>query len=130
MRKGLWLLLLPFMAQATGEGTWQDSRMGITLNHRGEAASSQPLAPSQPVQGSTTRVSWNIQLNGPSPAGLVTRLCSLSRCTELDGLSGSTMAFSQVSAAEPFRFIWEIPGGGRLIPALKVQSIQIIVNYR
>lgn len=130
MRHVLWLLLLPFMAQAAGEGTWQDSRMGITLNHRGEAASSQPLVPSQPVQGSTTRVSWNIQLNGPSPAGLVTRLCSLSRCTELDGLSGSTMAFSQVSAAEPFRFIWEIPGGGRLIPALKVQSIQIIVNYR
>lgn len=130
MRKGLWLLLLPFMAQAAGEGAWQDSRMGITLNHRGEAASSQPLAASQPVQGSTTRVSWNIQLNGPIPAGLTTRLCSLSRCTELDGLSGTTMAFSQVSAAEPFRFIWEIPGGGRLIPALKVQSIQIIVNYR
>lgn len=130
MRKGLWLLLLPFMAQAAGEGAWQDSRMGITLNHRGEAASSQPLAPSQPVQGSTTRVSWNIQLNGPIPAGLTTRLCSLSRCTELDGLSGTTMAFSQVSAAEPFRFIWEIPGGGRLIPALKVQSTQIIVNYR
>ena len=130
MRKGLWLLLLPFMAQAAGEGAWQDSRMGITLNHRGEAASSQPLAPSQPVQGSTTRVSWNIQLNGPIPAGLTTRMCSLSRCTELDGLSGTTMAFSQVSAAEPFRFIWEIPGGGRLIPALKVQSTQIIVNYR
>lgn len=130
MRTGLWLLFLPLMAQAAGEGAWQASRMGITLNHRGEAASSQPLASSQPVQGSTTRVSWNIQLNGPIPAGLRTRLCSLSRCTELDGLSGTTQAFAQVSAAEPFRFIWEIPGGGRLIPALKVQSIQIIVNYR
>ena len=130
MRKILLLLCLPFLAQAAGEGAWQDSRMGITLNHRGEAASSTQLISSQPIQGATTRVAWNIQLNGPIPAGLITRLCSLSRCTELDALSGSTMAFSQVSAAEPFRFIWEVPGGGRLIPALRVQSIQIIVNYR
>lgn len=130
MRKALGLLCLPFMVHAAGEGAWQASGIGITLNHRGEAASSAPLSPSQSVQGSATRVAWNIQLNGPIPAGLTTRLCSLSRCTELDGLSGNTMAFSQVSAAEPFRFIWEIPGGGRLIPALKVQSIQIIVNYR
>ncbi|MER2891118.1 flagellar protein FlhE, partial [Escherichia coli] len=27
-------------------------------------------------------------------------------------------------------FIWEVPGGGRLIPALKVQSNSVIVNYR
>ncbi|EDE9359783.1 flagellar protein FlhE, partial [Salmonella enterica subsp. enterica serovar Kentucky] len=25
---------------------------------------------------------------------------------------------------------WEVPGGGRLIPALKVRSNQVIVNYR
>lgn len=130
MRKLLLLLCLPLVAQAAGEGAWQASAMGITLNHRGEAASSAPLVSSQPVQGSTTRVAWNIQLNGPIPAGLSTRLCSLTRCIALDGLSGSTMAFSQVSPAEPFRFIWEVPGGGRLIPALRVQSIQIIVNYR
>lgn len=130
MRKLLLLLCLPLVAQAAGEGAWQASRMGITLNHRGEAASSAPLVSSQPVQGETTRVAWNIQLNGPVPAGLITRLCSSTRCTELDGLSGSTMAFSQISPADSFRFIWEVPGGGRLIPALRVQSIQIIVNYR
>ncbi|MBJ4720037.1 flagellar protein FlhE, partial [Salmonella enterica subsp. enterica serovar Anatum] len=28
------------------------------------------------------------------------------------------------------RFVWEVPGGGRLIPALKVRSNQVIVNYR
>ena len=124
------LLFLPCLGQAAGEGAWQASNIGITLPHRGVAASSRPLVSSQPVQGATTRVAWRIQLNGPIPAGLRTRLCSLSRCTELDGLSGTTAAFSQVSAAEPFRFIWEIPGGGRLIPALQVQSVQIIVNYR
>lgn len=130
MAKWLLLLFVPFWAQAAGEGAWQASAMGVTLNHRGQAASSVPLASSQPVQGMTTRVAWTIQLNGPTPAGLRTRLCSLTRCVELDGLSGTTMAFSQVSAAEPFRFIWEVPGGGRLIPALRVQSIQLIVNYR
>lgn len=131
MRKRLiGLLCLPCVALAAGEGAWQASNIGITLNHRGVAASSAPLASAQPVQGATTLVAWRYQLIGPIPAGLRARLCSLSRCTELDGLSGTTHAFNQVSAAEPFRFIWEIPGGGRLIPALQVQSIQIIVNYR
>ncbi|MBK0794695.1 flagellar protein FlhE, partial [Escherichia coli O25b:H4-ST131] len=27
-------------------------------------------------------------------------------------------------------FIWEAPGGGRLIPPLKVQRNEVIVNYR
>ncbi|MFQ8719316.1 MAG: flagellar protein FlhE, partial [Enterobacter hormaechei] len=27
-------------------------------------------------------------------------------------------------------FIWEVPGGGRLIPALKVQRNEVLVNYR
>ena len=130
MRKLLWLLFFPLVAQAAGEGAWQASGMGITLNHRGQSASSDPLVPSQPVSGLMTLVAWRYELNGPTPAGLRTRLCSLTRCTELDAQSGTTMAFSQVSAAEPFRFIWEVPGGGRLIPALKVQSVQIIVNYR
>ncbi|MBD4476232.1 flagellar protein FlhE, partial [Xanthomonas citri pv. citri] len=31
---------------------------------------------------------------------------------------------------EPLRFIWEVPGGGRLIPALKVQRNEVLVNYR
>ena len=44
------LCLLPCLAQAAGEGAWQASNIGITLNHRGVAASSRPLSPSQPVQ--------------------------------------------------------------------------------
>ena len=130
MRRLLQWVCLAVMAVAGGEGAWQGGGMGVTLGQRGVAASSAPLISSQPVQGATRLVAWRYELNGPTPAGVRTRLCSLTRCTELDAQSGTTMAFSQVSAAEPFRFIWEVPGGGRLIPALKVQSIQIIVNYR
>lgn len=43
MRKLLWLLFFPLVAQAAGEGAWQASGMGITLNHRGQSASSAPL---------------------------------------------------------------------------------------
>ncbi|MGU0044045.1 flagellar protein FlhE [Escherichia coli] len=57
-------------------------------------------------------------------------LCSQSRCVELEGQSGTTVAFSGIAAAEPLRFIWEVPGGGRLIPPLKVQRNEVIVNYR
>lgn len=130
MRKFLWLLLFPLAAQAVGEGAWQASSIGITLNHRGVSAASAPLSSSQPVSGLMTLVAWRYELNGPTPAGLRVRLCSQSRCVEIEGQSGTTQAFSNVPAAEPLRFIWEVPGGGRLIPALKVQSNQVIVNYR
>lgn len=73
MRKLLWLLFFPLVAQAAGEGAWQASGMGITLNHRGQSASSDPLVPSQPVSGLMTLVAWRYELNGPTPAGLRVR---------------------------------------------------------
>lgn len=130
MRKWLWILFFPLVAQAAGGGTWQASSMGITLNHRGEAMSSRPLSPSESATGLMTLVAWNYKLIGPTPAGLRVRLCTQTRCTEIEGENGTTQAFNGVSAIEPLRFIWEVPGGGRLIPALKVQSNSVIVNYR
>ncbi|MDK9356811.1 flagellar protein FlhE [Lelliottia sp. V106_10] len=130
MRHWLWILLFPLMAQAAGEGTWQASSIGITLSNRGVSASSRPLSASEPVSGLMTLVVWRYQLIGPTPAGLLVRLCSQTRCTELDGENGTTHAFNGVPAIEPLRFVWEVPGGGRLIPALKVQSNEVIVNYR
>lgn len=67
MRKLLWLLFFPLVAQAAGEGAWQASGMGITLNHRGQSASSSPLTPSQPVSGLMTLVAWRYELNGQRP---------------------------------------------------------------
>ncbi|MGX8028792.1 flagellar protein FlhE [Klebsiella pneumoniae] len=130
MRKLLWRLFFRLEVQAAGEGAWQASSIGITLNHRGVAAPSSPRSSSQPVSGLMTLVAWRYELNGPTPAGLRVRLCSQSRCVEIEGQSGTTQAFNNVPAVEPLRFIWEVPGGGRLIPALKVQSNQVIVNYR
>ena len=130
MRYLAWLWAVPLCASAAGEGAWQASHIGVTLNHRGIAASSRPLAPSQPIQGLMTLVAWRYELNGPYPAGLQVRLCSLAQCVPLEGQSGTTRGFHMVSANEPLRFVWEVPGGGRLMPALKVKSNQVIVNYR
>jgi len=130
MGKWLWIMLFPLVAQAAGEGSWQASSVGVTLNHRGEAMSSRPLAPPEPASGLMTLVVWDYSLIGPTPAGLRVRLCSQTRCTEIDGENGTTQAFYGVPAVEPLRFIWEVPGGGRLIPALKVQRTSVIVNYR
>ncbi|MFJ5853065.1 flagellar protein FlhE [Enterobacter cancerogenus] len=130
MGKWLWIMLFPLVAQAAGEGSWQASSVGVTLNHRGEAMSSRPLAPPEPVSGLMTLVVWDYSLIGPTPAGLRVRLCSQTRCAEIDGENGTTQAFNGVPAVEPLRFIWEVPGGGRLIPALKVQRTSVIVNYR
>ncbi|HDS6853884.1 flagellar protein FlhE [Enterobacter cancerogenus] len=130
MGRWLWIMLFPLVAQAAGEGSWQASSVGVTLNHRGEAMSSRPLAPPEPASGLMTLVVWDYSLIGPTPAGLRVRLCSQTRCTEIDGENGTTQAFNGVPAVEPLRFIWEVPGGGRLIPALKVQRTSVIVNYR
>lgn len=130
MMKYLLLLCLPLTVHAAGEGAWQASRAGMTLNYRGEAASSQPLSATQPVAGKMTLVAWRYELIGPMPAGLQTRLCSSTRCVELDGQSGTTRAFGNEPALESLRFIWQVPGGGRLIPALKIHRYEVIVNYR
>ena len=58
MRKWLWILLFPLAAQAAGEGAWQASSIGLTLNHRGESISSRPLSAAEPVSGQMTLVAW------------------------------------------------------------------------
>lgn len=130
MMKYLLLVCLPLTVHAAGEGAWQASRAGMTLNYRGEAASSLPLRATGPVAGKMTLVAWRYELIGPTPAGLQTRLCSSVRCVELDGQSGTTRAFGNEPALESLRFIWQVPGGGRLIPALKIRRYEVIVNYR
>ncbi|MGB7801267.1 flagellar protein FlhE [Buttiauxella sp.] len=130
MIRFLALILLPFMTYAAGEGAWQASGVGVTLSHRGVAASSRALAPSQPAEGVMTMVAWRYELTGPTPAGLVVRLCSVTRCVGIEGQSGNTRGLTNVSANEPLRFVWEVPGGGSLFPPLKVRSNQVIVNYR
>lgn len=132
MNRLAWLFAVSLFASfaQAAEGTWQASSIGIILSHRGEAMSSRPLSPTEPASGLMTLVAWRYELNGPTPAGLRVRLCSQTRCTELDAESGTTHAFSNVPAIEPLRFIWEVPGGGRLIPALNVRRTEVIVNYR
>ncbi len=51
MRKWLWILFFPLAAQAAGEGSWQASSIGLTLNHRGESIASRPLSPLNPSPG-------------------------------------------------------------------------------
>lgn len=130
MHAFLLLLLLPFSLQASGGGAWQASSVGVTLSQRGVVSSSRVLAPTHPVNGMMTLVAWRYELIGPTPAGLLVKLCSVTRCVEIEGQSGTTRGLTNVNASEPLRFVWEIPGGGKLFPPLKVQSNQVIVNYQ
>lgn len=130
MRAFLLLLLLPLFAQASGEGAWQASSIGVTLNQRGVVASSRVLASPQPVSGVMTLVAWRYELIGPTPGGLLVKLCSQTRCVPIEGQNGTTRGLTNVAAGEPLRFVWEVPGGGKLFPPLRVLSNQVIVNYR
>ncbi|ESE98562.1 flagellar protein FlhE [Salmonella enterica subsp. enterica serovar Virchow str. ATCC 51955] len=130
MRKWLALLLFPLTVQAAGEGAWQDSGMGVTLNYRGVSASSSPLSARQPVSGVMTLVAWRYELNGPTPASLRVRLCSQSRCVELDGQSGTTHGFCSCSRSRAAPLCLGSPRRRPTYPGVKVRSNQVIVNYR
>ncbi len=63
------------------------------------------------------------------PAGLRVRLCSQSRCVELDGQSGTTHGFAHVHSRARSALSGKSPAAAD-IPALEVRSNQVIVNYR
>ncbi|XNM81016.1 flagellar protein FlhE [Escherichia coli] len=71
-----------------------------------------PLLRDNLLQDLMTLVAWRYQLIGPTPSGWRVRLCSQSRCVELEGQSGTTVAFSGIAAAEPLRFIWKCQAVG------------------
>jgi flagellar protein FlhE len=122
-------LILPAGGAGCGEGMWQASSMGVTLSNRGVSMSSNPLSPPDAVSGLMTMVVWNYRLIGPTPAGLRVRLCSQTRCTEIDG----KVAPRRRSTVCQRWSLYTLSGkcrGGRLIPALNVQSNSVIVNYR
>lgn len=129
MKALLFMLLVPFGALALGEGSWQDSGIGVTLSNRGVTASSRPLKPMQPVTGRMTLIAWTYVLDGPTPAGLTVKLCSPTNCTPLEGDNGTTRGLTNTDANQPLRFVWEVPGGGSMYPPLRVRSNQVIVNY-
>jgi flagellar protein FlhE len=129
--RALWLtlLLLPLATLAAG-GAWQGSATGVTLSHRGVEASSPPITPPGPVSGMMSVIYWRFELTGPQPAGLLVKLCSSARCTPVEGASGSTRGLTNVPASDTLRFVYSVPGQGRLFPVTRVRSNQVMVNYQ
>lgn len=123
------MLLLPLATQAAG-GAWQGSAIGATLSNRGVEASSPPITPPGPVSGMMNVIYWRFELTGPQPAGLLVKLCSSARCTPIEGASGSTRGLTNVPASDTLRFVYSVPGQGRLFPVMRVRSNQVMVNYQ
>jgi flagellar protein FlhE len=107
MRKLAGYLFFPLAAQAAGNRCVAGS-IGVTLSNRGQAMSSYSCAFTA-GSGLMTVVSWRYELIGPTPAGLRVRLCSQTRCVQLDAKAAPLVAFAGVPAIEPLRFIWEVP---------------------
>ncbi|WP_409307252.1 flagellar protein FlhE [Pectobacterium sp. B1J-3] len=121
------------MSGHAAQGSWDASRAGVTLNYRGEVASSPAFLPS-PAQGvmhdsKVTIIYWRSETDRPAPPGLFIKLCTAQRCVNVDNGVGQTQAFSGTPANSEFRFVYYIEGGGRLIPAFNVRSIDLAVNY-
>jgi flagellar protein FlhE len=107
-------MALDFVLPAGGAGCrgrgLAGQQHGVTLSNRGVDVFN-PLSPSEAVSGLMTLVAWNYRLIGPTPAGLRVRLCSQTRCTEIDGENGTTQAFNGVPAIEPLRLSGKCPAG-------------------
>ncbi|GLR07290.1 flagellar protein FlhE [Mixta theicola] len=126
---GALMLLLPLATQAA-DGAWQGSATGVTLSNRGVEASSPPITPPGPISGLISVIYWRFELTGPQPAGLLVKLCSSARCTPIEGASGSTRGLTNVPASDTLRFVYSVPGQGRLFPVTRVRSNQVMVNYK
>ncbi|ARJ43380.1 flagellar protein FlhE [Pantoea alhagi] len=122
------MLLLPLTTLAA-DGAWQGSATGVTLSNRGVEASSPPIAPPGPISGLMNVIYWRFELTGPQPAGLMVKLCSSTRCTPIEGASGSTRGLTNVPASDTLRFVYSVQGKGRLFPVTRVRSNQVMVNY-
>ncbi|WJV60450.1 flagellar protein FlhE [Pectobacteriaceae bacterium C111] len=126
-------LIFPFLVRASAGG-WNASHLGVTLEYRGVMAASPAFLPPKGLNVSSadtvTVVYWRYFLTSPPPPDLAVKLCSVNRCANLDGASGQTRALGGVPANSEFRFIYYIPGGGRLRTAVEVRSNEISINYK
>ncbi|MDV5141578.1 flagellar protein FlhE [Chimaeribacter arupi] len=125
------LTLLP--AAGFASGTWSADSRGITLSLRNQALSTPALSPpvSAPVgRGLIATVNWRYRLLGPTPDGLRVQLCTLQRCTEINGQSGTTHGLGGEIANQPLRMIFSVAGKGVLNPPMRVVGQEIRVNYR
>ncbi|PLR35943.1 flagellar protein FlhE [Chimaeribacter coloradensis] len=133
MRPLLLMLLALLPAAGFADGTWSAGSAGITLPLRNQAISTPALPPpaSAPVgQALISTVSWRYRLLGPTPDGLLVRLCTLQRCTEISGQSGTTRGLGGEAANQPLRLIFSVAGRGVLNPPLRVVGQELRVNYR
>lgn len=127
--------LIPLAANAAS-GSWSNSAVGVTLQNRGEMASSSRLhpklhAPVMQSPGNIDSVGWRYQLLTPQPVGLRVKLCNdNNHCIDLDGASGQTRSFYGQSSQLALHFVYYVEGKGVLNPPLRVVSNQVMVNYR
>ncbi|CNE34422.1 flagellar protein FlhE [Yersinia nurmii] len=117
----------------SASGSWVADDIGVTQTLRGVPTSSPVLRPTTPYVTADHRivsVSWRIQLLSAAPNGLQMKLCSPSRCIDLNGGSGISRGLAGESATSPLTFVYMIQGQGRVNPPLQVMSNQVIVNYQ
>lgn len=113
-------------------GSWSQTTTGGHINIGGQIHVSPPLSPQQGIlyTNHVTRISWKISLLSPPPSGLKIKLCTETKCIQLDRLSGQRETDSALSVQGPFRFVYSVERRGQLIPPLNVVSNQLTINYR
>ncbi|WP_136064738.1 flagellar protein FlhE [Modicisalibacter radicis] len=119
-----------FPAWAGAAGSWVDEAPSVRLFTPGREVVSQPFKPPAPLaSGEVTSISWRFE-PPPGAPRLEARLCHPQRCQRLLAPRGKSDFLAGLSAAGPFVLRFRLPEATRPSAPLRVEGLQLIVNYR
>ncbi|MDW5375665.1 flagellar protein FlhE [Halomonas sp. HP20-15] len=118
------------VARAGAAGSWVGEAPSVRLFTPGREVASQPIqAPAAPADGEITSISWRFT-SPPGTARLEARLCHPQRCLRLITPRGQSEALAGLTASGPFVVRFRLPESARSSAPLRVEGLQLIVNYR
>lgn len=127
---GMLCLWLASPVQAAS-GSWVGEVAGVRLFTPGRAVDSRPIEPPGMVaaEAKIHSLSWRFQgpAGQPQPEAW---LCHPQRCMKLDAARGRSQALMGLTASGPLYFRFHLPREARPGRPLRVEGLQVIVNYR
>lgn len=111
-------------------GSWVGNADSIRLFTPGRAVTSTTLTPPELAQGAHIRtLRWRFT----APSGTLRPdawLCHPRRCIALSTASGQSRGLAGLAADVPLTFRFRLPASSRLDAPLRIEGLQVIVDYR
>ncbi len=114
---------------AGAAGSWVDEAPSVRLFTAGRAVAAQPFEPPAALPSAEiTSVSWRFA-PPPGTPRLEAWLCHPQRCLRLRSSRGQSGSLAGLNATGPFVVRFRLPETARPPAPLRVEGLQLIVNY-